>query len=120
MSKVLNTQQMAHATQLAGFIAVLNAAHAGKVTLQTGRKFDKIFIGGAIRYFVVKTETRGFIPGDILGAKSLLAPNFKWYFGTLTNHDKWNWEGYHGRPVEDDTVVEVKGYGPYKHYKKVK
>ena len=118
MSKVLNSTQMAHASALAEFIAVLNTAHNGTVTMETGRKFDKIYIGGGIRYFVVKSPTRGFNPGDILGAKSLLAPNFKWFFGSLENHTKWNWEGYHGRPVSDTSVLEVKGYGSYKHYKR--
>lgn len=118
MSKVLTANKMAHAAALAEFIAVLNAAHGGKVTMETGRKFDKIYIDNGIRYYVVKTETRGYKPGDILGAKSLLAPNFKWFFGSLDTHTQWNWEGYHGRPVNDTSVMEVKGYGPYKHYKR--
>lgn len=83
---------------------------------ETGRKFDKIFVDGQVRYFVARTNVKTAKAGDILGAKSKLAPNFKWYFGTLDNVDKWDWSGFHGRPINDESVVEVKRYGNYIQY----
>jgi hypothetical protein len=89
--------------------------------VETGRKFDRIFLAengqSMIRYFVAKKPVDGHPAGTIFGAKSLLAPNMKWYFGTLATADKWNWDGYHGEPVNDDTVEVGKSYGGYKHYR---
>jgi hypothetical protein len=88
---------------------------------ETGRKFDRVFfIGGtqkSVRYFIAKRDVDGHPAGSIFGAKSVLAPNMNWYFGTLSTIDKWNWDGYHGEPVNDDTVELAKAYGGYKHYR---
>jgi len=84
--------------------------------VETGRKFDKIYVDGKVRYFVARTQVGTARPGDILGAKSKLAPNFRWFFGTLETADKWDWSGFHGKPVSDDTVVATKGYRNYIHY----
>lgn len=84
------------------------------VHYETGRKYDKILINGGVRYFVFREN------GSIYGAKSRLAPNLRWYFGTIENCEKWDWSGYHGKPVTDDTVIITKGYGNYEHYIKIK
>ncbi len=88
--------------------------------VETGRKFDKIIIDGTVRYFVARMTVPGKMEaGDIFGAKSKLAPNFRWYFGNLSNADKWNWADYHGKPENDSSVMPVKGYGSYIHYRKI-
>lgn len=92
---------------------------------ETGRKFDKVYVtkylkGGGeekdVRYFVSRAD------GTIYGAKSPLAPNLKWYFGTLDTIDLWDWSGHHGVPkdAEKAGVKEVGAYGEYKHYEPVK
>jgi len=78
-----------------------------------GRKFDRIQISDGVRYFVNKKT------GEIFGARSYIAPNLKWYFGTLDTVDQWNWSDYHGRPLDDTTVRAIKQYGPYTHYMKI-
>lgn len=91
-----------------------------KPYVETGRKFDKVFVDGDVRYFVAKQTVEGKMEaGDIFGAKSKLAPNFRWFFGMLANADKWDWSGKHGMPVSDDSVMAVKAYGSYQHYKKI-
>ncbi len=89
--------------------------------IETGRKFDKIMVNGKAHYFVAKIDDAGrdVRAGDIYGAKSELAPNFRWYFGNIANVERWDWSGQHGRPVSDDTVIEAKRYGSYVHYKRV-
>lgn len=87
--------------------------------LETGRKFDKIYVDGEVRYFVARQPVGDEVKaGDIYGAKSKLAPNFRWYFGNLKNIEKWDWSGKHGRSISDDTVVAAKKYGTYVHYVK--
>lgn len=84
------------------------------VYYETGRKFDKIFIDvdgkSSVRYFVNRSN------GAIYGAKSKFAPNLQWYFGTIYNSHKWQWNGHHGVPIDDPTVRLVKKYGVYHHY----
>lgn len=107
----------------------LNAMGPNTITVQVyvekGRKFDRIMIAthkkGQLttakpRYFVCKKR------GNIYGALSPLAPNFKWYFGDLNTMYKWDWSGYHARPrvsPQDAGVVVVGRYGDYDHYEKV-
>lgn len=95
------------------------------VTVETGRKYDKMIIitsknGQAkadVRYFVEKGT------GTIFGAKSKVAPNAMWFFGTLATASKWDWGQFHGVPVNDDSVEEVSQYGKeredggYRHYR---
>jgi len=80
----------------------------------SGRKFDKVIIqtgsSKSVRYFVDRAD------GSIYGARSHLAPNLKWYFGTIDRMDRWNWSDYHGRPINDDQVRVAGQYGPYTHY----
>jgi len=88
--------------------------------VETGRKFDKVFVEGRVRYFVARQDIGTEVKeGDIFGAKSKLAPNFRWYFGTLANSEKWDWSEFHGKPTSDKSVLPVKGYGRYTHYKRV-
>jgi hypothetical protein len=88
--------------------------------VETGRKFDKVLVEGKVRFFVARTTVTGKMDaGDIFGAKSKLAPNFRWYFGNLVNADKWNWSEFHPVPESDSSVMPVKGYGAYVHYKKI-
>ena len=91
--------------------------------IETGRKFDKVYVEGKVRYFVVRTDRNikgvEVKEGDIFGAKSALAPNLRWYFGNLENVDKWDWSEFHGKPVNDPSVMPTKGYGRYVHYQKV-
>jgi hypothetical protein len=89
--------------------------------IETGRKFDKVFVDGDVRYFVARQDIGVDVKaGDIYGAKSKLAPNFRWYFGNLHNVEKWNWSGKHGRNETDSSVVAAKSYGTYVHYIRVK
>lgn len=87
--------------------------------IETGRKFDKVYVEGRVRYFVARQDMGDVKEGDIYGAKSKLAPNFRWFFGNLANADKWDWSELHGKPVTDKSVIAVKGYGKYVHYKRV-
>jgi hypothetical protein len=78
-----------------------------------GRKYHKVKIDGIVRYFIDANS------GSIYGAKSQVAPNFKWYFGTIYTTNLWNWSDFHGQPVNDPSVKKVKGYGKYNHYELV-
>lgn len=84
--------------------------------IMTGRKFDKVYVDGSVRYFVARCDVKSAKDGDILGAKSKLSPNFRWFFGTLYTIDQWDWSDFHGKPVTDDSVTTIKGYKNYKHY----
>lgn len=85
--------------------------------VETGRKFDKVIVEGKVRYFVARTTIAGKMEaGDIFGAKSKLAPNFRHRFGNLANAEKWDWSEHYGKPVSDDSVMAVKAYGQYIHY----
>lgn len=107
-----------HSIQLQRFVSNLGSDREPFV--ETGRKFDKVYVEGKVRYFVARQTTGEDIKeGDIFGAKSKLAPNFRWYFGNLENQDKWDWSNFHGVPVDDPSVMAVKGYGNYVHYKRV-
>lgn len=95
------------------FVEQLKAAQKDFVYVESGRKFDKIIIGNGVRYFIDRSK------GIIYGSKSRLAPNMKWHFGTLSNASKWDWSGFHGVPVNDDSVRLVGEYGTYKHYEPI-
>jgi hypothetical protein len=95
------------------------------VAYESGRVFDKVLIGMVnkdrtteplvVRYFVSR-ET-----GVIYGAKSELAPNKRWYFGTLDTAGLWDWSGDHAVPkdAEKAGVTEVGSYGEYKHFQPI-
>lgn len=98
-------------------------AFAVIVTTESGRRYDKVHVGllnsdmeqvekSTVRYFVERAT------GNIYGAKSELAPNTKWFFGTLDSTSQWDWAGHHGTPKDlaKAGVREVGGYGQYKHY----
>lgn len=88
--------------------------------VETGRKYDKVYVNGKVTYFVARQDlSESILAGDIYGAKSKLAPNLNWYFGKLENADKWDWSNSHPRPVSDTTVLATKGYGQHVHYKRV-
>jgi hypothetical protein len=115
MSRVINQDRSLLLQQF-----VTNIGANRKPFVETGRKFDKVFVDGKIRYFVVRSDISDEVKeGDIFGAKSQLAPNFRWYFGNLVNVNKWDWSEYHGKPINDSSVMKVKGYGRYDHYRKV-
>lgn len=91
-----------------------------------GRKYDKILLSfspdpearfnkPSVRYFIDRAN------GEIYGAKSPMAPNLKWYFGTIYEAEKWDWSAYHGVPLDESAagVKSVGGYGDYKHFEKV-
>jgi hypothetical protein len=90
--------------------------------IETGRKFDKVMLAKIergstkaameVRYFVRRAD------GHIFGAKSPVAPNETRFFGTIYNASKWDWSGFYGSPISDESVVEgERGYGDVKHYK---
>lgn len=114
MAKTIVTTE--YVSQFKAFLDLLakvqdvKADPSGTVWFESGRKFDKVMIGNNVRYFVDRSK------GIIYGAKSRLAPNMKWYFGTLSSASKWDWSGFHGTPVTDDSVKLVGEYGGYKHY----
>lgn len=112
--------------KLMEFVALLNSHQSNSaakntvpvITYISGRKYTKIIFVNSIsdhtvRYFVKNSD------GSIYGAKSRLAPNLNWYFGTIYNADKWDWSDFHGRSITDDTVRVVGQYGPYTHYMKI-
>lgn len=100
--------------------------YATMVAFETGRRYDKVLVAtldkklnmveaAKVRYFVERST------GAIYGAKSDLAPNLKWFFGTLETAHLWDWSGHHGVPKDEKRagVKEVGGYGEYKHYEPV-
>jgi hypothetical protein len=91
-----------------GFFSQVNDCYA---YAESGRKYDKILIkhagGASVRYFVDKND------GTIYGSRSRLAPNLKWYFGTLETLDKWYWGDFHAVPLEGANVIAAGQYGPY-------
>lgn len=104
--------------QLQAFVALLGAAREPYV--ETGRKFDKVIVEGKVRYFVARTSIPDRMEaGDIFGAKSKLAPNFRWKFGNIADAAKWDWSEFHGKPVSDMNWMPIKGYGSYVHYVRV-
>ena len=96
---------------------VLDSHRLQKVLTEKGRKYDKVIFSwngrDEVRYFVERKT------GTIYGAKSHLAPNMNWYFGTLSTAHLWDWSDVHGRPVNDDSVRPVGRYGPYTRYMKI-
>jgi hypothetical protein len=95
------------------------------VYFEQGRKFDKIMVAkyehgspettAEVRYFVNKATE------EIFGAKSPLAPNERWYFGTLSSINLWDWSKEpHGTPIDPAKagVREVGAYGKYRHFEK--
>lgn len=104
--------------QLQAFVARIGTARQPFV--ETGRKFDKVLIDGNVRYFVARVTVDGKMDaGDIFGAKSKLAPNFRWKFGNLSTIDLWDWSEFHPKNVSDPNYILVKGYGHYKHWVKI-
>ena len=116
MSRIVNIDR---SLQLQHFLELIG--HDRKPFIETGRKFDKIFIDGEVRYFIARmpNEKGTILEGDIYGAKSHLAPNFRWYFGNLANIDKWDWSAKHGKPEHDTSVMAVKEYKDYIHWRKI-
>lgn len=113
-----STPNVTHNTQLQKFVGLIGNDRAPFAV--TGRKFDKVYVSGEVRYFIARTDVGTDVKeGDIFGAKSKQAPNKRWYFGNLANIEKWDWSGKHGVPVTDKSVLATKGYGEYVHYKKV-
>jgi hypothetical protein len=120
MTKTAVDPQHASAVQTLVNLVANNGARQVYVT--TGRVYDKIFVDGAVRYFVARHSqpTADITAGDIFGRRTDHYPNPRWFFGNLANIDKWDWTGYHGVPVSDDTVVKTKAYGDYVHYARKK
>ena len=94
------------------------------VYVDTGRKFDKVQIStkrkGKTRpeelqvVFFIDREN-----GNIFGAKSPLAPNFKWFYGTIYEADKWDWTAERTAKPKDESEAKVKAvgrYGEFVHY----
>ena len=81
-----------------------------KIVYKEGRKFDKVIIDGSVRYFINRAN------GTVYGAKSALAPNFDWWFGTIYESEKWDWSDYHPIPVVEGYAILRKTYGSYRHY----
>lgn len=91
-----------------------------------GRKYDKILIAYSpdaeirppkpdVRYFIDRAT------GEVFGAKSPMAPNLKWYFGSIYQAELWDWSGYHAVPRDETAagVRKVGDYGSYNHYERV-
>lgn len=103
-----------YAEALRNFTDVLSKNNPDKTCYaESGRKFDKVFVGDEVRYFVQRTT------GTIFGAKSPLAPNIKWWFDTLYTISNWKWEGKYGEPTEAAGVRLIGQYGSYNHYEKI-
>lgn len=86
------------------------------ITVSSGSKYDKIIFDGKPRYFVTRKQINDIPVGDIFGAKNTVAPNYRWFFGSLITVPQWEWSGYHGKPVSDNTVEVLKHHGSYIHY----
>jgi hypothetical protein len=89
------------------------------VAIDTGRRYDKILMGWMnkdrsfsplkVRYFVER-ET-----GEIYGAKSELAPNLRWYFGSIYTAEQWDWSGHHAVPKgAPETLTKAERADPEK------
>jgi hypothetical protein len=113
----MKTTNQDHNILLQKFVGLLGESRTPFI--ETGRKFDKVYVEGKVRYFVARKDMGEVKSGDILGAKSKLAPNFRWFFGNLSTIEKWDWSDFHGKPTNDDTVIAVKGYSRYTHYKRL-
>jgi len=112
MPRTINKE---HSLKLQKLVNLIGSAR--EPFIETGRKFDKIFVEGKVRYFIAREDQGADVKaGDIYGAKSPLAPNFRWFFGNLQNVEKWDWSGKHGRNESDTTVVPAKQYATYVHY----
>lgn len=114
MSSTVNQDR---SIQLQHFLELLGSDR--KPFIETGRKFDKVFMNGKVKYFVARMDQGAVKAGDIYGAKSALAPNFRWFFGTLSSIDLWDWTGEHGKPVNDPSVKIAKSYRNYVHYERI-
>lgn len=95
------------------FVSVLQSAGHPTAQFVEGRKYHKIKVDNKVRYFIDANS------GSIYGAKSQVAPNFKWYFGTIYSIGLWDWTGFHGQSVSDTSVRPTKKYGKYTHYELV-
>lgn len=102
-------------TQLDAFVLQLKSEQDTQkvVHVESGRKFDRVYIDEGIRYFIEKDT------GTIFGARSRAAPNLKWYFGTLDTAHLWHWSRYHGEPINDLSIRLIGTYGGYHHYMRV-
>lgn len=109
---------MDYTTHFDNFLIQLGGGFVNATRLE-GRKFDKVMINGAVKYFVARNDGKNYTKGDIFGKKSPIAPNFKWYYGSIENALKWDWTGDQPKPVNDDTVMAVKSYGNHVHYMKL-
>ena len=114
MAKVITSAQYNEA--FAEFVARLGGSQPKKIyRVETGRKFDKVFAGDNVRFFVQRTT------GAIYGAKSELAPNMKWWYGDIYTAGQWTWSGdckSDGEPVPlGQAKVRIVGqYGSHTHY----
>lgn len=97
-------------------LSSLTARSEDYAYLQSGRKYDKIVITSAnnhlVRFFVDKSD------GSVYGARSRLAPNLKWWFGTIYTTDEWIWASYHPTPKNPDNFIYMGRYGPYDRWAK--
>jgi len=73
----------------------------------TGRKFDKIIIGGGVRYFVDRGR------GMIYASASRNAPNFNRSFGTVYSADEFTWGDYEARAKPNTRWEMVPTRGGY-------
>lgn len=70
--------------------------HGHKVEVETGRKYDKVYINtGAQKLprYMVDRHT-----WSIFGVKSWAQVNERRWYGNLTVLDEWDWSGYVGVP----------------------
>jgi len=105
------TTDMKQSLKTKGYLSQVDDCYA---YFESGRKYDKILVshagGKSVRYFVDRKD------GAVYGARSRLAPNMKWYFGTVDTQDKWWWGDFHAIPLEGANVIVVGQYAGYTRY----
>ncbi len=99
--------------------------HSRTVQLVTGRRFDRIEralpvpAGAEPKWqvlFFIDTSTE-----RIFGPRSKTAPNFHWYWGTLSEHTDWNFSPtlIFPTPYDKKKYVIVGGWSNHVYYRKL-
>lgn len=108
--------------------AAFPTAFAISVQIDAGRKFDRVLVGFAyvndkgeieqtpqeVWYFVDRFD------GTIYGKKSDVAPNTRWWFGTIYTASDWKWTERCASPLHPEQFEKVGHYGEFTHYRPMK
>lgn len=109
---------MSYNEKVTQFVNKLNEATGLTFAVETGRKFDKVYVNGKQKMgrYMVERKT-----GNIFAIKSWAQVNTRRWFGTLDNIDQFDWSDYHGVPLagsEVETLIKDREEGIVSGYKK--